>query len=230
MTTTTMATLPELRTELRRRLDDLVEPYLWEDLELDSYLNEAEREAATRALLIRDTSTADVVQIAAAMDDEWIDLHESILLIEYAYITDPINGRKARITEMGEDELNVNDTVMLSRGIPSRFIHVGQQIRLYPIPSEAVDVSLIVRRLPLADMVEGSDPVSQPEIHRQHHYRMLDWAIRCAYLKRDSDAYDDKLADKHEGLFTASFGIMNDANVRRKHNQLQDDTTTPINF
>lgn len=225
-----MATLPELRADLRRRLDDQSFPYLWEDDELTAYLNEAEREAATRALLIRDTTTADVVNLTVAADAEWVDLHWSILKIEYAYIIDPVSGQKRQIREMGEDDLNESDGVRSAKGTPSRFVHVEPQIRLWPIPSAEIDVELIVRRLPLVDMADGTDPVSAPEIHRQHHYRMLDWAIRCAYLKRDSDAYDEKLAAKHEALFEASFGTMNDANVRRKHNQKQKDTTTPINF
>lgn len=222
-----MATLSELRNELRLRLDDVADPQLWSDAELDAYINEAQNEAAIRALLIRDTTTADVVEIAMADADEWLDLHESILLIEYAYITHPVSGNKARITEMGEDELNSSDSVMASKGIPRRFIHVGQQIRFYPIPNDSIDAQLVVRRLPLAAMIDGADA---PEIGKQHHFRMLDWAARCAYMKRDSDAYDSKRAVEHEQLFIKSFGEMQDANVRRKHNQREVDTTTPINF
>jgi hypothetical protein len=131
---------------------------------------------------------------------------------------------------MGEDELNSSDSVLTNKGIPTRYIHVGQQIRFYPIPNDAIDAQLVVRRLPLADMVDNADPVAAPEIHRQHHFRMLDWAARCAYMKRDSDAYDVKRAADHEQLFNKSFGEMQDANVRRKLNQREVDTTAPINF
>lgn len=222
-----MATLLNIRTQLRERLDDLAQPYLWSDSELTSYLNEAEREAAVRALLIRDRSTANVCEIALADGDDWKDLHPSVLEIEYMYLIHPVTSQKIPVVEMMEEELNSSPSMLTAKGIPSRYIHVGQEIRLYPMPNGTMDLELIVRRLPLADMVDDGD---EPEIPAEHHYRLIDWAARCAYMKRDSDAEDATRAAKHDTLFTESFGLRPDANVRRKRNQKQADTTTPINF
>ena len=52
-------TLSELRTLTRQRLRDTVKPYFVSDLEIDAYLNEAEREACERALLIEDFDSFD---------------------------------------------------------------------------------------------------------------------------------------------------------------------------
>ena len=50
--------LSELRAKVRLRLRDTAKPYLVSDDEIDDSLNEAEREAAFRALLIRDKTSA----------------------------------------------------------------------------------------------------------------------------------------------------------------------------
>jgi len=47
----------------RRRLDDLAEPYLWEDVELVDYLNRSINEICEKTELIRDSSTTAIVQI-----------------------------------------------------------------------------------------------------------------------------------------------------------------------
>jgi hypothetical protein len=46
---------------------------------------------------------------------------------------------------------------------------------------------LAVYRLPLNPLCQDSD---EPEIPQQHHIRLLDWVLRCAYLKQDPDTYD----------------------------------------
>ena len=56
-----------------------------------------------------------------------------------------------------------------------------------------------------------------PEIPVRFHARLVDWALRLAYLKNDADAFNPSAAALHEAMFKQSFGEFLDANVQRKH-------------
>ena len=84
---------------------------------------------------------------------------------------------------------------------------------MVPAPVAIGTVRLTVKRLPLTPMSAGN---SSPEIAEKHHYRMVDWALRCAYLKQDADAEDKTKATEFENAFGLSFGYRPDANVKRK--------------
>jgi hypothetical protein len=206
-----MASLEELIEHARLRLDDVAEPYLWSDEELTQYLNEATREACVRAKFIQDKTTAAVCELSLLDNQQWYDLHASVIEVYAAFY----NGK--RLCRMNEQDLSDLTTT----GVPMHYIVAGQQIRVYPLNTVAADLTIHVYRLPLEDMADDDD---EPEIPVEQHYRLIDWAARCAYLKRDSDAYDEKRADKHEGLFTLAFGVRPDANVRRKRNEKRRDT------
>lgn len=206
-----MATLEELIGHARLRLDDVAEPYLWSDEELTQYINEAEREACVRAKFIQDKTTLAVCKLSLLDNKEWYDLRPEVIEVYAAFY----NGK--RLHQMNEQDLSD----LTRTGVPTHYIVAGQQIRVYPLNTEAAVLTINVYRLPLEDMADDSD---EPEIPVEHHYRLIDWAARCAYLKRDSDAYDEKRADKHESLFTLAFGVRPDANVRRKRNDKRRDS------
>lgn len=94
-------------------------------------------------------------------------------------------------------------------------------ITLARAPTADATVKMIAFCLPSKPMASDSD---SPEVHSKHHYRMLDWALRCAYLKHDADAFDQQAADRHEALFERSFGYRHTANAQRK----QRDNKPPI--
>lgn len=63
-----------------------------------------------------------------------------------------------------------------------------------------------------------------PEIHERFHRRMIDWALRCAYLTQDADTFDEQAAMKYEAAFDRSFGVRLDSNVQRKHRSKRPNT------
>lgn len=108
-------------------------------------------------------------------------------------------------------------------GSPRFFIDPQEAyLTLVRIPPTAAPIHLSVYRYPLAPMVEADttlDPNAvqpSPEIIERHHFRLLDWVERCAYLKKDSECFDQKEADLADKRFIDSFGIRPDANVRRQ--------------
>lgn len=198
----------------RTRTDDLVEPYLWSDTEVVQYLNAAENEAADRALLIEDKTTPDVVEITIEAGVSSYDLHPSILRIDRA----KLDGETTPLRRTTFEALDKSAGWEADTGTPLRFVDDEQTLVVHPKPTAAGTLRLWVRRLPIAPLTTA-DKKRSPEIHARHHDRMLDWALRCGYLKHDSDAYNEQLADKLEASFTRSFGVRRDANVQRKQRE-----------
>ncbi len=68
----------ELRLRLRQRLNDISQPYLWGDDELDRYLSDAQLEACTRARLLQDSLTKSVCEVQLVAGETQYKLHPSI--------------------------------------------------------------------------------------------------------------------------------------------------------
>lgn len=203
-------TLADLISAFRARADDTAEPFLWSDDEVTLILNEAEVEAATRAKLIQDATTPAVTQITVTVNGVDYPLHASILAIERAKLaSQPKPLEPITVEEL--DARYPNWEAMT--GQPKFYVEDNGRIRLVPQSPMADTLSLTVFRLPLTEMKEATDA---PEIHPKYHYRMLDWALRCAYLKNDSETLDKTKAADYQALFEQSFGVLPDANVQRK--------------
>jgi hypothetical protein len=108
-------------------------------------------------------------------------------------------------------------------GTPHYFLDPQEAyLTLVRIPTIAAPIHLSVYRYPLATMAAPDTTldthaiVPSPEITERHHYRLLDWVERCAYLKKDSECFDQTESDKANARFIDSFGIRPDANVRRQ--------------
>ena len=84
------------------------------------------------------------------------------------------------------------------------------EMQLVPRPVIPISLEFEYFRLPEPIGDEG------PEIPSEDHRRMVDWAVRCAYLKRGLETFNVNLSKVYEDKFTESFGIRQDADVRRQ--------------
>jgi len=187
---------------LRQQLDDTAKPYLWSDIELIAYINEAEREACRRARLIVDSTTSAICSISIsastakyALDSRVISIRRAKLAsrtipLGWASYLDLDENRPGWETETGEIEAYNTD------------LNTGY-ILFYRIPTASDTVTLTVVREPLAEM---NDLEETPEIPTRYHVNMLRWAMVQAYLKPDSETKNDELAQLNEALFTQEFG------------------------
>ena len=209
-------TLAELIDSFRIRADDMVAPYLWTDAEITAYLNEADKEAAERALLIQDETTSAVCTITLAIGTPTYSLHPSILRIERAKLAS--NGEFIKVVSREYLDTTLGNWESLS-GVPKYIVDNGDgTIRLSPNPTAIDTISLIVKRLPITPM---SQPADTPEIPARYHYRLVEWALHLAYIKPDADSGNKGAADRHDVEFTRSFGYRPDANVQRKKRDLR---------
>lgn len=207
--------LGQLRAEFRRLMLDAVAPYLWSDAEIDAYINESVREAAIRAKLIQDETTDAVCKLDLVANTSTYTLHPTICGIYRI----KIDGAANPLWRKSREEMDVQYPGWETQtGDPQIFTELNDtsRLRIVPTPYQNGVARLVVWRLPLADMVVDADI---PEIHEKHHYRLIDWARRCAYLKQDSETFDAAAAQRYEALFEASFGVRPDANVQRKRRE-----------
>lgn len=214
--------LGEALIELRDRLDDIAEPYLWSNERLVQYIEDAQAEAADRARLILDDESP-LTRFTTEADKALYRLDPAILNVE-AVLLDGFPLERNHEQWLDEHRPRWRSDT----GHPLSFIERedGKHIRLHPTPQSAVPVQMQVYRLP-REPLAADDLDAEFEIHERHHMRMLDWAARLAYLKRDADTEDRRRADTHEAFFIESFGIRRDANVQRKQRPRRVPTVTP---
>lgn len=196
----------------RQETGDTEDAYLWSDEEIVGYLNESANDAAERAFLIEDSTTADCCEITLVAGTNTYDLHGSVIRVKRATLA----GKPMRLSSIEEmDDTGASWETM--EGTPHTAIVNGQvtSVRVVPTPTEAGTLRLTVYRTPLEPLTVDFD-TAEPELKPIYHRRLLDGMLMHAYRKHDADAKDEKLAIEHESRFARSFGNRPDANVQRK--------------
>lgn len=231
-------------------LDDLAIPYLWSDTELLRLANYAEVQACRRAHLIIDGTTANDNGTAATAstagqkplctltivgNQSTYTLSNKILQVkrcQLASMTYPLEGplHYPEIDERMSGWFGTNGTVGTagSGGYPWAFLNEpGNTITFILSPSISDTARLVVSRLPLTPFTLNTSP----EIDERYHIDLCDYIGWKAFLKPDSDAFNEKLAAFYESRFTATFGILPDAYTERMRKVVVQKTRMrPRNF
>jgi hypothetical protein len=181
--------LSELRAKVRLRLRDTVKPYLVSDDEVDASLNEAEREAAFRALLIRD-KTSPLARIEINCDETEYQISPRI--IDVLGIAAESNANCAFTG------WTLNESTLILDALP-----VHEDV-----------LTLDCYRLPLRDMEDDDD---EPEVRAIHHDRMIEWALSLCYLTPDADLFDQDASDRYADRFEQNFGERLSARTMTNH-------------
>lgn len=223
--------LDELRTNLLNDRSDRVggeSDYLWSDQTLVRYINEAQRRFARESLILRDGSTGAVTEVTIVEGQSDYVLHEAVIAVVSARLQDTnVDIVRAGHTVFGTyhtpDPLywDPSQLQMLTPGTPLAYgtdeeIAVSGAVgdvvaervtfRLYPEPDAAADgdtIRLRVVRMPIDDL-SLADLTATPEIPRDHHLEMLDWAAYLALRIVDQDAGSPKRALEFKALFEES--------------------------
>jgi hypothetical protein len=196
----------QLFAAFRLRVDDNVAPYLWGDPELQEFLDDAHNEAAERALLLRDSTTAAICQVAITAGTHSYTLDPRILKVRRAKLDGERKPLRLATVEgldrdwPGWDEEEDADTPKVLAIDPEG---AGWRSRLVRTPAADGVLRLEVCRLPLTSI---STDAATPEIPERQHVKLLDWMEHRAYSKKDADTFDAEKAAKGEAAFTAVFG------------------------
>lgn len=222
--------LRELISEFRSVTGDHGTPPLWDNERLSRLFSEAEREAAIRAKLLRDASTAQCCVYPLLTGQAVYSLHPKVWDIDPHSVTmtrpnenPQYANRRFRVCLA---QLHVEPYIMADQlrtgwgdefflydeasGDGTRGIHLMLNRR----PAEdGGALHLSVYRLPLFDLESQSD---EPEIAQQHHLGLVNWVAFRAYSTRDMEGSAKDRAADHLALFVNQFGERPDANVLRK--------------
>jgi hypothetical protein len=242
MTLTDM--LDELARHMLRDRSDLMsgpDDYLWSDAQLVKYIDEAQGMLARKGLVIRDASTASVVEVTLAAGVTQYTLHPSIIAVISAKFSGDVGdlaraGHSAFNSFQRPDPLFI-DPAQLSTmppGKPLAFSTDEQldaasgksgvvSLRAYPEPSAEYDgrvITLRTVRKPLkvlsVDNLEAS-----PEVPDDYHLGLLDWAAYRALRNMDSDAGAVEKADKYKTEFEAMVAQARTDSLRKLFAPLQ---------
>lgn len=220
--------LQDLLTDLREnilhdrsdRIDGSAD-YLWSDTTLVRYINEAQRRFAVKGFVIRDDSTAAVVNVTLATGVTQYELHKSVIAVVSARIsTSDVDLQRLGHSVLGAYTNNSSmswdpSIVGLSPGSPVGYSTdetLGEDgdsavsavvLRVYPAPSAAANGTIIklrVVRKPINQLTMATLTAS-PEIPVDHHIEMLDWAAYLALRIVDQDAGSPKRAAEFRDMF-----------------------------
>ena len=198
----------ELVEAWRANVVDTAKPYLWSDEEALRFAADAYRMFVRLTGGIPDfLSDATAVDIVAG--EPVADLHPSVLRVMSATrrsdkqpieILNATDLNKMRSSDYGQIKQLVMDTL---EG-PVRYMIHGMQkgkVRWVQVPLAGDTADLHIYRLPLADITEFEQELS--EVEDQHHIHLLDWMDHLAYKKKDADAFDAKASESGRALFEA---------------------------
>lgn len=216
-------TLKDFFARFRSAVDDLKDPYLWTDSDLEQYLNQALTELAKKALYFFDTTTW--VSLPVTANDPKIAATSANKLDRILHITRArlaSDGRKLSVKSMSQADVTapykddygkilfINSHAWESdSGTPHLVItdyYDDGSLRLGPIPGASDTLTLWAYRLPL-DLVsfEVSQGISFGELVKvsdfDHQMTLLQGMKAFAYLKEDPETRDTQLASESRQLF-----------------------------
>jgi hypothetical protein len=217
---TTGLHLADLITAFNDEADNFASPPLWSQSTLIQYANEAQIEAARRARLLKDSSTAAICTYVLGSGVQNIGLDNRIIYVKRCHIASNnlplVKKHKADLDAMWPGWDYPTPTTAGSSIITYCTDHDTGQI-WFNAPSPAADtVYLQVVRIPLNDMVLQSTSTTtgtatvtasvDPEINPRYQLKLIHWMLYRAYSKQDSETNDPDKAKNALAEFEREFG------------------------
>lgn len=145
--------IAQLIAEYRSKANDNALPPACDNMEVLSWLDDAEREAAVRALLLYEYADADVCEIDVTAATAAYAKHAKALDVSRAVLIDADDNRLPLIVTNRAD-LDAMDVDWEGEvaGEPKYLLDEENSVTLAPTPDEDYTLRLSVHRLPLADM------------------------------------------------------------------------------
>jgi hypothetical protein len=180
----------DLAARFRSQMRDEVEPYLWSDDDILSYMGDAQEKFVLRTGGIADSSSY-LTQISLLADKEspWYDFSPRIFRVRDAWL----ENSKERVKILNLEDFLRDPKAFKRFENPARVRMIvvnadDNRLQTFPRTNEDETLRLSVLRLPELSVPPTMD--STLEIADQYHLGLLDWMIRCALLKQDAETFD----------------------------------------
>ena len=214
--------LSELRFNILRDRSDIIAgdtDSLWSDETLVRYIKDAERRFARQSLILRDSTTASVVQIKLKTGVQDYPLHPSVLAVLSAKWKDDAfdlqRSGHALIKQANPPEFLSFDPSAPTSVSPGRplayftdetvvYAHSGRVVlSVYPAPSSVENDTIVYMRVIRLPVVRYSmdDLDRESELPEDYQLDVLEWAAYRAQRGFDSDAGAPTSAEAHKAAF-----------------------------
>ena len=210
-------TLNEIIQQVQKAANDIVgsdTQRLWKLEEWAEYANRAVNLLCEELLLITDSSTAAVCNIAVVAGTRSYLFDQRILQfneIRYSLRTRPLNSSNTAEFAQRDPQWRT------AKGVPDSYAldNTTGYITLNKEPETNATINMTVKRSPLVDLVSTSLTAS-PEIKAQYHKRLKNYMLFEAFSKPDTETLDTAKAKKHYELWLRDKSEVQDQENRLK--------------
>lgn len=188
-------TKQELVDLVRNLADDKRPEYLVSSALIDMFIDEAEKEAAERALYFRLDGKFSIPVLA---DKATYDVSDKIIFIERAKLT----LEPTVLVKLTKNEIDYNAKAWEAvKETPKYYYQEGRKLTLYPIPKANDTLVLDGFRYHCCDM----------ETPAQWHRDLAYWCLYRIHSLPDVDTYNIKKAEYFLDMFKKAFGHKREA-------------------
>ena len=188
----------DLVTLFRGSVDDSVAPYLWSDIEVLAYIDEAQIAFARDTEIFFDSVTPGLTSIPIAVGAGLVSLDSRVLKVRRAKLA----SQDAPLTVLNFDELDSSWDWEKATGTPASLILdvTNKKGQLIPSSQVADMLNIWVYRDPLksvstlTDVLEVDDPLDM-------RLGLLNYVKNVAYDKNDSDIHNEQLSKLYAAKF-----------------------------
>lgn len=195
----------------RAETNDAATPYLWSDVEVYAFLDDAQKMFCRLTGGLAD-STSAITTVACTAGQRFVSVSPKILRLKS--VENGPDGYRCQILnyeDMAADviQMDYGHTAKLALNNetgPIRAVVSGMEpnkLRLIKIPEVDQDLSLIVNRLPLIDInvTTVGNSTAVLEIDEMHHRHLLLWMKALAHMKQDAETFNQGKAQEFDAQF-----------------------------
>ena len=201
-----------LRRRVRLLAQDTTLPYLWQDEDIDDWLNEAQQEAAIRARLLRATPASHpaLCEFSLTAGETAIALPEQLYEISHQEWNAGAERRPLKLVSREWMDTTLPGWRAMPAAEPDYLVQDRQALEVVPPPIAAGAVLIEGYRLP-EPMVADDE---EPGIPLAHHIHLVQWALHVGYSLPDTETLNPGKSQAAEAEFTRYFGARPDADLR----------------
>lgn len=201
-----------LRRRVRLLATDTAAPYLWQDEDIDDWLNEAQQEAAIRARLLRATPASHpaLCEYPLAAGETAITVPDQIYEISHQEWAAGSERRPLKLVSREWMDTTLPGWRAMPAADPDYLVQDRQQLEVVPPPIADGSVRIEGYRLPEPMQADNDEP----RIPLAHHIHLVQWALHVGYSLPDAETFNPGKSQAAEAEFTRYFGARPDADLR----------------
>lgn len=201
-----------LRRRVRLLAQDTTLPYLWQDEDIDDWLNEAQQEAAIRARLLRATpeSHPALCEFSLTAGETAITVPDQLYEISHQEWNAGGERRPLKLVSREWMDTTLPGWRAMPAAEPDYLVQDRQALEVVPAPS--IDGAVLIEGYRLPEPMDLD--ADEPRIPLAHHIHLVQWALHVGYSLPDAETFNPGKSQAAEAEFTRYFGARPDADLR----------------